>query len=282
LLTGILQLRSMRFILRVVLSLGCMFLTCERLHAQLPFYTDDAAVTERGEWHLESFNEYDALQLQYPNVRQNTANFKVNYGLPKKLEFDVDFPVLSIYRTAGNQPSTGVGDTNLGIKATFRTESPVSRLPALAASFYVEFPTGDPGQQLGSGLTDYWLNLIAQKSLSTKTRITANLGYLFAGNTSTGALGTTTRGHVFPSGLSLQRDFSASLTLGAELYGAYTESENLGKSQFQAMIGGRYAIRKGLSIGFGVLGGKYVASPHFGGQLGFAVDIPGLDPSSTK
>ncbi|MEO6804476.1 MAG: hypothetical protein ABI197_14680, partial [Granulicella sp.] len=85
---------------------------------------------------MESFNEYDALQLQYPNHRQNTANFKVNYGLPHKLEFDVDFPILSIYRSAGNLPSIGVGDTNLGIKTTFRTESPASRLPALAASFY--------------------------------------------------------------------------------------------------------------------------------------------------
>lgn len=272
----------MRLIVRVVLPLACMFFICGRLHAQLPFYTDDATVTESGKWHLESFNEYDALQLQSPNVRQNTANFKVNYGLPHKLEFDVDFPILSIYRTAGNQPSTGVGDTNLGIKSTFRTESPTSRLPAFAASFYVEFPTGDPSQQLGSGLTDYWLNLIAQKSLSAKTRITGNLGYLFAGNTSTGALGTTTRGHVFPSGLSLQHDFRPSLTLGAELYGAYTENGNLGKSQFQAMAGGRYVIRKGLSFCFGVLGGKYVASPRFGGQIGFAMDIPDFLHSSSQ
>jgi hypothetical protein len=264
----------MPFIVRIVLPLGCMFFICQRLHAQLPFYTDDAAVTKCGEWHLESFNEYDALQLQYPNERQNTANFKANYGLPHKLEFDVDFPIISIYRTAGNQPSKGVGDTNLGIKAILRTETPTARLPAFAASFYVEFPTGDPSQQLGSGLTDYWLNLIAQKSLSPKTRITGNFGYLFAGNTSTGALGTTTRGHVFPSGFSMQHDFRPSLTLGAELYGAYTENGNLGRSQVQAMAGGRYIIRKGLSISFGVLGGKYVASPRFGGQIGFAMDIP--------
>lgn len=38
------------------------------LHAQLPFYTDDINVTERGKFHVEFFNEYDALQLQYPNL----------------------------------------------------------------------------------------------------------------------------------------------------------------------------------------------------------------------
>jgi hypothetical protein len=265
----------MLFVVRALLPLACVLCFRGRLYAQLPFYTDDPAVTERGKWHFEFFDEYDALQLQYPNSRQNTANFKLNYGLPHNFEVDVDSPYLSIYRTAGNQPSTGVGDTNMGLKESFRKETSTSRAPALAASFYVELPTGDASQQLGSGLSDYWLNLIAQKSLSPKTRITGNLGYLFAGNTSTGALGTqNTRGHVFPGGLSLLHEFRPSLTLGGEIFGAYTENGTLGKSQFQAMGGGQYVIRKGLTFCFGMLGGKYVASPRFGGQIGFAIDFP--------
>ena len=272
---AILNVRSMPLIVRFLLSLACTLCICRRLSAQLPFYTDDTAVTERGKWHFEFFDEYDALQLQYPNLKQNTANFKLNYGLPHNLEVDVDSPYLSIYRSAGNQPSIGVGDTNLGIKANFRKESPTSRTPSLAASFYVEFPTGDASQQLGSGLSDYWLNLIAQKSLTPKTRITGNLGYLFAGNTSTGALGIqTARGHVFPGGLSLLHDFRPSLTLGAEVFAAYSENGDLGKSQVQAMAGGQYLIRKGLNLCFGLLGGKYVASPRLGGQIGFTIDFP--------
>ena len=203
-----------------------MLCPCSQLSAQLPFYTDDTTVTKPGEWHLEFFNEYDSLQLQYPNQRQNTANVKVNYDLPHRLEVDVDSPYLSILRAGGDHSSTGVGDTNLGIKTTFREESAVSRLPALAASFYIESPTGDVSQQLGSGLRDYWLNLIAQKSLSSKTRITGNLGYLFAGDTTTGALGTNAQGHVFPGRHSLQHDFLSSLTLGAEVFGAYSPNEN--------------------------------------------------------
>jgi Putative MetA-pathway of phenol degradation len=272
---AILKARAMRFVVCALLSLACVLCARGRLYAQLPFYTDDPAVTDRGKWHFEFFDEYDALQLQYPNLKQNTANFKLNYGLPHNLEVDVDSPYLSIYRSPENQPSTGVGDTNMGLKARFRKESPTSRAPALAASFYIELPTGDASQQLGSGLTDYWLNLIAQKTLSPKTRITGNVGYLFAGNTSTGALGTqTTRGHVVPGGLSLLHDFRPSLTLGAEVFGAYAENANLGKSQFQAMAGGQYVIRKGLTFCFGVLGGKYVASPRFGEQIGFAIDFP--------
>lgn len=269
--------------IRVLLLLISVLCGIEPLHAQLPFYTDDTGVTERGKWHFEFFNEYDALQLQYPNLRQNTANFKLNYGLPYNLELDVDAPYLAIERTAGNEPSSGVGDTNLGIKWKFRSESKGSRLPSLAASLYIEFPTGDARQQLGSGLTDYWLNFIGQKSLSEKTRITGNLGYLFAGNTSTGVLGTqNTRGHVYVGGLSMLHDFSGRLTLGGEIYGAYTNSGNLGRSQLQGMAGGQYAIRNGVTFCFGLLVGKYVASPRIGGQVGFAMDFPDAWHSSAR
>jgi hypothetical protein len=248
------------------------------LLAQLPFYTDDPAVTERGKWHFEFFNEFDALQdSQYPNLRQNTASYKLNYGLPHNLELDVDAPYLAIMRTLAIPNSTGAGDTNLGVKWNFHKESKRSRFPAMGASLYVEFPTGDSNQQLGSGLTDYWLNFIAQKSLSDKTRITANAGYLFAGNTSTGVLGIqSTRGHVYTGGFSLLHDFTARLTLGAEVYGGFTNNGSLGRSQFQILAGGQYLLRNGLSLDFGLLGGKYVASPLIGGQIGFSVDFPDI------
>lgn len=247
------------------------------LCAQLPFYTDDTGVTENGKWHFEFFNEYDALQLQYPNLRQNTANFKLNYGLPHNLELDVDAPYLAIYRAPGAPSASGAGDTNLGFKWRFREESKGSLLPALGASLYIEFPTGDAGQQLGSGLTDYWLNFIPQEFLTDKTRITGNLGFLLAGNTSTGVIGTqNTRGHVYTGGLSVLHDFNPRFTLGAELYGGYADNGKLGRSQLQAMAGGQYAIRNGLDFCFGLLGGKYVASPRIGGQIGFSMDFPAI------
>ncbi len=261
----------------LLLPLACVLSICEPLRAQLPFYTDDTGVTEPGKWHFEFFNEYDALQLQYPNVRQNTVNFKLNSGLPHNLELDVDAPYLTIQRAGGNQSSSGMGDTDLGIKWRFHGEPAGSRRPALAASLYIEFPTGDTHQQLGSGLTDYWLNFIAQTSITEKTRITGNLGILFAGNTSTGVVGTTnTRGQVYTGGLSLLHDLSARLTVGGELYGAYAANGNLARGQLQAMAGGQFLIRNGLTFCFGLLGGKYVASPRIGGQIGFSMDFPDL------
>jgi hypothetical protein len=260
---------------RILFTLLTLLGGATSLHAQLPFYTDDTSVTDRGKWHLEFFNEYDALQLQYPNLRQNTSNLKVNYGLPHSLELDVDAPYIDIQRSPGNSPSNGIGDTDMGIKWNFLKESKGSPRPSLGASFYIEFPTGDPAQQLGSGLIDYALNVMLQKSLSPKTRLNANTGLLFAGNTSTGVIGTqNTRGQVFTGGLSALHDVNDRLTLGSEIYGAYTDSGSLGRTQLQAMAGGQYTLRKGIALCFGLLGGVYVASPRIGGQIGLSVDFP--------
>ena len=246
--------------------------------AQLPFYTDDPAVTEPGKLHFEFFNEIDALQSsQFPDLRQNTANLKLNYGLPHNLELDVDSPYLSVLRATGVQSSKGIGDTNLGVKWEFHKASQDSHLPNFGASLYIEFPTGDTKKQLSSGLTDYWLNFIAQEPLSEKTRINVNLGYLFAGNTSTGVLGIeNTRGHVYTGGASILHDFTPRLTLGIESYGGLSSNDALGRSQLQFLAGGQYALRDGLALSFGLLGGKYVASPRIGGQIGFSIDFPAV------
>jgi hypothetical protein len=245
------------------------------IRAQLPFYTDDPAVTERGKFHFEFFNEYDVLQLQYPNIRQNTTNYKLNYGLPHNLELDVDVPYLAILRAAALPNAMGGGDTNLGVKWEFHKQASGSHVPALGASLYIEFPTGDSSRQLGSGLTDYWLNTIAQESLSDKTRINFNLGYLFAGNSSTGLVGVqSSRGHVYTGGLSILHDLTARLTLGTEIYGGYDPTGNFGRSQLQLMLGTQYQVRNGMTVNLGVLGGKYVGSPRVGAQIGFSLDFP--------
>ncbi|WP_348264597.1 transporter [Telmatobacter sp. DSM 110680] len=260
---------------RVLIWMICLYST-QPLLGQMPFYTDNADVTDQGTLHFESFNEFDGLQsAQFPDVRQNTANFKFNYGLPHGVELDFDVPYLSIYRAPGSQTSAGLGDADMGVKWNFlKAPRPRSR-PALSASLYIEFPTGDAAQSLGSGLTDYWLNVIAQEPFSDKTRLNANFGYLFAGNTSTGVLGIqTTRGQVVTGGVSLLHDFNPRITLGAELYGALALDSGLGKDQLQALAGGQYSLNNRVAVTFGLLGGSHIASPRIGGQVGFEVDFP--------
>ncbi len=247
------------------------------LAAQPPFYTDDASTTSKRQLHFEFFNEFDALQHDlYPNIQQNTANMKLNYGVTDTIELDLDNPYLAIFRSRFTEPRNlnGVGDTNLGVKWNFHKESPDSRSPAFSATMYVEFPTGDTSRQLGSGLVDYWLNGIVQKSISDQTKVTANLGILFAGNDSTGLIGIQTRGRVYTGGISVVRRFTERLSLGVESTGAISRNFDLGKSQLQFLGGGSYEVRKGVGLTFALLGGRYVASPIVGAQLGFTVDFP--------
>lgn len=254
------------------------------LYGQMPFYTDNADVTDEGALHIEIFNEYDGLQsAQFPDLRQNTANFKVNYGLPRGLELDFDIPWLSIYRATGSQNANGNGDADMGVKWNFYKASHPLRVPSMSASLYIEFPTGDERQSLGSGLRDYALNSIAQEAISDKTRINGNFGFLFAGNTSTGVLGIqTTRGHVYTGDLSLTHDFNPRLTLGGELYGAVDDNNGLGKDQLQALLGGAWALNSRTSVTFALLGGAHIASPRIGCQFGYEIDFPLRHPAPIK
>ncbi len=81
---------------------------------------------------------------------------------------------------------------------------------------------------------------------------------------------------VYAGGLSLLRDFNSKWTLGAELYGGFTNNPGLSRSQFQILVGGMYAVRKGLTLDFGLLGGRFIASPRIGAQIGFSVDFPAV------
>src|SRR5437868_1931652 len=134
------EAQDMPFLSRVFCLLLYASSIAKPVMGQAPFYTDDPAVTQKGKVHFEFFNEYDFLQLQYPNIRQNTSNYKLNFGLPFDLELDVDFPYLAIFRAVGEPDAIGGGDTNLGVKWEFHRESPGSAIPALGVSFYTEFP----------------------------------------------------------------------------------------------------------------------------------------------
>jgi hypothetical protein len=246
-------------------------------HAQAPFYTDDADVTPKGVVHLECFDEHDWLQLDLaPHLQQNTWNMKLNFGLGKGLELDIDSPLITIVNEGTIVPRLpfGIGDTNFGIKYNFHEEHKDGAAPALAAVLYVEVPTGNETTGLGSGLTDTWMYFVVQKSLPADWTLHANAGYLFTGNPSTGVVGITeARGHVLTVSGSIVKKISETLTLGGELAGAAANSAAQNHSQLQAMVGGSVGLSHNFALNLGVIAGRYAASPRFGVQVGFSWDI---------
>jgi hypothetical protein len=168
---------------------------------------------------------------------------------------------------------SGIGDTNLSMKYNFLPEHENSRRPALAIALNLELPTGDTRRQLGSGLADFYMNGILQKSVSKNTKLRLNGGILFSGNETTGVLGIKTRGTVYTTGGSLVKRFTPKLQLGLELTTAVTKDLQLGKGQLQTLLGGNYQFKKNASFDFGIVAGKDAASPRAGVQLGLSIDF---------
>ena len=245
------------------------------LLAQAPFVTDDVEVAEHKHWHFEFNNEHDWLQPDAaPNLRQNTANFKVSYGLFHSIEVGFDNQLLSVYNAPNPQfPRTafGYGDLDTSVKWKILPERAGWQHVALAASLNIEFPTGNKKLQLGSGVTDYYLNGIIQKSLTETTALRINGGYYFAGNTVTGVEGIkTAKGSVFTGSCSIVHNFTKKLDLGIEVAGAESSNFNLGRGQLQTQLGGNYNLRPSFSIDFGLIGGFYQSSPRLGPIIGFS------------
>lgn len=244
--------------------------------SQQPFVTDDADVTPRHRFHLEISNQFDWLQRgSFPSREQNTLDFEVNYGLFQGVEVGVEVPVITIVneRTIQFRSATGIGDMNISVKYNFRKERKESRWPAMTITGNFEIPTGDVARQLGSGLADFYINGVIQKSLPKQTMLRLNGGILFSGNDTTGALGIKSRGTVFTGGGSLVRQFTPKLDLGVELVGAVTRNFNLGKGQLQSTVGGNYSLRDNMTFDFGIVFGKFRASPRAGVQLGISIDF---------
>ena len=265
-----------RSIANVLFLFASIVFPCLTTSAQQPFVTDDADVTPKRKFHFEFSNEIDWLNSNaFPSLKQNTADFELDYGLLDGVEIGVEVPFLTISNDRATTPRrpSGIGDTNISLKYNFLTEREGLRRPALAIALNLELPTGDKNRLLGSGLADFYMNGVVQKSVTSKTKIRLNGGILFSGNETTGVIGIKTRGTVFTGGGSVVRNFGPKLDLGVELVGAMTKSFNLGKSQLQAMVGGNYSLRDNVTFDFGVVAGKYAASPRVGLQLGISIDF---------
>lgn len=260
----------------LVLPLVLVLTISGNAEAQQPFVTDDSDVTPKGHFHFEFSNEFDLLQrASFPSLKQNTADFELDYGLFEGVEIGIAAPFLMIFNAAGTVPKTvsGIGDTNVSFKYNFLKEGEKSGVPALTIALNFEMPTGDAQRQLGSGLADFYVNGILQKSLTSKTKLRLNGGILFSGNETTGVIGIKSRGTVFTAGGSLVKQFAPKLQLGLEVTGARTKDSQLGKAHLQTLCGGNYQVKSNWSFDFAVLAGKYVASPRAGVQLGISFDF---------
>jgi hypothetical protein len=83
------------------------------------------------------------------------------------------------FKILGDSGNFGIGDISLTGKYFIRPED--ARLPALSARAGIKLPTGDSGNQLGSGGFGFGIDLLAQKAYG-RLILYGQTGYIFTGS----------------------------------------------------------------------------------------------------
>ena len=236
--------------------------------AQAPLATDDAAVTPPQGWHVELFQQHAELPVSaLPAGTQDTSVVAVAWGLVPRLEVGFDVPWIAIH---GNGTVAGGGDLDLTAKWQLHPAKD-ARSPAFALALGVELPTGDPDRGLGSGVTDVDLTLIAERRIAPAIVLHGNLGLQFAGNTLTGAVGSSDRGKVLAGGVSLTADLTPRWQFVSETTGYQGRSPDGKDRELRLLAGLVFAHSPRWSFACSVQHG-WLQSPPWLFQFGVILD----------
>ncbi len=243
--------------------------------AQQPFNNDDAPTVPKGKWQFEFLESYDWLSKKlYPRKKQNTANFSLTYGVADRLEIGIAVPHIAIRSTGWDH---GIGDTELNSKIQIIPHKEGRSTPEISISTKFEFPTGNPGNSLGSGFFD-WQNvlIVEQHFLGVTHRL--NSGVVFFGNTATGIEGILINTKVAIYGYSISREINKKLLLGSELTGSAASHVSFADAEMELLTGGMYKLSKNVELDFAYSKGLKRASPTQGIVFGFVIaqgsDVP--------
>ncbi len=175
-----------------------------------PFFTDDPEPVpyRHGEFYAATQGVKDR------DGNSGTApHFEVNYGAARELQLHLIAP-LAWDRPAGGSTQYGLGDLELGAKYRFIHEG--EQMPQVGVFPLLILPTGDEDRGLGDGETKLFLPVWLQKSRGPWTSYGGG-GYWINP-------GEGNQNYWF-AGLVLQRDITAWLTLGGELF--YTTADTV-------------------------------------------------------
>jgi len=196
------QLRRSPF--RVLAAIGLAIAGFPVVDAGPPFLTDDPDPVDLNHWEFYVFGQGD--RTAESNTFSGPA-VELNYGVAPDTQLHLIAPVAHA-STPGEGWTAGYGDTELGVKYRFLTET--DSRPELGVFPLAELATGSGPRGLGNGKTWYQFPLWGQKSWGPWT---LDGGGGMAINSAAGQ-----RDHGY-GGVLLQRDLGKYLTLGAEVFG---------------------------------------------------------------
>ena len=241
--------------------------------AQAPFLTDDTLVTSKGGLHVEWTSAWSSLATSdLPAQHQYTSVLDMKWGVLSGVEFGFDIPFIAI--TGTEVPTArGLGDLDFTLKLRLLDERDGSARPSVAVTAALELPTGEESTGIGSGVTDFGLNLVVSKALGAGWSLTANLGAVLTGNTLTGAEGLKPgRGAIVTGGAALKKRFSESLLAGLVVWGARADADVAAGTELRLQLGAAWSLGPALTLVASVSAGWY-ESPRATGLVGLTADF---------
>jgi hypothetical protein len=188
-----------------------------------PFFTDDPEPVERGHWEFYLASQY---LRNGAGAAGAAPQAEVTYGAAANLQLHLVAP-LSFSRPRGGPALYGYGDTEVGAKYRFLGET--SGRPQAGFFPLAELPSGNAPRGLGAGRAQVYLPVWLQKSWGPWTTYGGAGWWLNPG---------PGRKDWLYSGWLLQRDLSAKLTLGGELFHRTPDAAG-GKSSTGFTAGGQ-------------------------------------------
>lgn len=186
-----------------------------------PFETDDPEPVEFHHWEVYLASQYS----HGPDGAAGTCpQLEVNYGIAPELQLHLIAPC-AFDAASGSNPQFGFGDTELGAKYRFVTET--DSRPQIGVFPLAELPTGDRARGLGSGHTQFFLPVWLQKRFGAWTTY-GGVGYWInpgAGNR-----------NWLLAGWLIQKQVRSDLAVGVEIVHETSQSEG-GEADTKMNIG---------------------------------------------
>lgn len=143
--------------------------------AARPLTTDDAWTVEKGEFQLEI--GFDAVH-EHNHDREYVPSLILTYGLLDRMDLGLGSGYIFSHPREDRREN-GIADTELRLKYRWIDEK--DWRPAFATIGILKFPTASESKSLGSGKTDFGINMAVTKDLSKTLVLNLNLGYTFVG-----------------------------------------------------------------------------------------------------
>ena len=231
-------------------SAAAVFVVAGVAQAGPPFVTEDPEPPPPGGWEI---NLPFIVERTPGKTEMEAPLFDFNYGLPN-IQLKLEIPV-EVVAGDSRGATGGAGDLLLGVKWRFfnneHWQFQLGTYPQLLV------PTGDHSRDLGQGRPALLLPIVAQKSWG-KWTLYGNIGYWW--QTAADAR------DYFYAGAVLEREISARLTLGAELFGD-SPKERAANSDFAFNVGGTWKLSDHLNLLFSA-GRDIVGDTHAMAYIG--------------